>query len=77
MIDFDVAVILAGVIAGAAPIVMATVGETLTEKGGVVNLSLDGTILLAAMAAFAAALKTDSLPAGFAAGAAPDAEARP
>ena len=70
MIEFDVALIIAGVIAGAAPIVMATLGETLTEKAGVVNLSLDGTILLAAMAAFVAALKTGSLPAGFVAGAA-------
>ena len=69
MIEFDVAIIIAGVIAGAAPIVMATLGETLTEKAGVVNLSLDGTILLAAMAAFVVALKTGSLPAGFVAGA--------
>jgi simple sugar transport system permease protein len=70
MIEFDLAVILAGVIAGAAPIVMAALGETLSEKAGIVNLSLDGTILLAAMAAFVAALTTGSLPAGFAVGAA-------
>ncbi|HEX5681555.1 MAG TPA: ABC transporter permease [Desulfobacterales bacterium] len=70
MIEFDVAIIMAGVIAGAAPIVMATLGETLTEKAGVVNLSLDGTILLAAMAGFVVALKSGSLSAGFLAGAA-------
>ena len=70
MVEFDLAIIMAGVIAGAAPIVLATLGETLTEKSGVVNLSLDGTILLAAMAAFVVALETNSLPAGFAAGAA-------
>ncbi len=70
MIELDVAIIIAGVIAGAAPIVMATLGETLTEKAGVVNLSLDGTILLAAMAGFVVALKTGSLSAGFVAGAA-------
>jgi len=70
MVEFDLAIIMAGVIAGAAPIVLATLGETLAEKSGVVNLSLDGTILLAAMAAFVVALETNSLPAGFAAGAA-------
>jgi ABC-type uncharacterized transport system permease subunit len=70
MVEFDLAIIMAGVIAGAAPIVLAILGETLTEKSGIVNLSLDGTILLAAMAAFVVALETNSLPAGFAAGAA-------
>lgn len=69
MIDFDPALVVAGVVAGAAPIVMAALGETLTEKTGVVNLSLDGTILLAAMASFAVALATGSLLAGFCAGA--------
>lgn len=69
MIGFDFSVIVASMIAGAAPIVLATIGETLTEKSGMINLSLDGSILLAAMAAFAVALKLESLAAGFAAGA--------
>jgi general nucleoside transport system permease protein len=69
MIDYDISIIIASVIAGATPIVLATVGETLTEKSGLINLSLDGSILLAAMAAFAIALKLESLLAGFAAGA--------
>ena len=37
---------LAGVLAAAAPIVFATLGETLTERSGVINLSVNGTILL-------------------------------
>jgi simple sugar transport system permease protein len=57
------------VIAGAAPIVLAVIGETITEKAGLINLSLDGSILLAAMASFVVALKADSLLAGFVAGA--------
>lgn len=61
--------IIAGVIAGAAPIVLAAIGETVTEKSGMINLSLDGSILLAAMVSFVAALKTGSLLAGFVAGA--------
>ncbi len=47
---------LAGVLASAAPVIFAAVGETITERAGVINLSLNGTILLAAMAGFAAAL---------------------
>ena len=39
----------AGIAATSAPLVFAALGETLTEKAGVINLSPDGTILLAAM----------------------------
>lgn len=59
----------AGVLGSATPILMATMGETLTERAGVVNLSLNGTILLSAMGGFAAAVKTQSLLMGFLAGA--------
>jgi simple sugar transport system permease protein len=69
MTGADLTLIIAGVIAGAAPIVLAALGETITEKSGIINLSLDGTILFSAMAAFVVALKTDSLSAGFAVGA--------
>ena len=65
----DLTLIVAGVIAGAAPIVLATIGETITEKSGMINLSLDGSILLAAMVSFVVARQADSLLAGFAAGA--------
>jgi simple sugar transport system permease protein len=67
--EFNFSMIIAGVIAGAAPIVLAAIGETVTEKSGMINLSLDGSILLAAMVSFVAALKTGSLLAGFVAGA--------
>jgi general nucleoside transport system permease protein len=56
---------LASVIAASAPLVFAGIGETLTEKAGVVNLSLDGSILLAAMAGFAVAFVSGSLVLGF------------
>ena len=59
---------LAGVLASAAPIVIATVGETFAERAGVINLSVNGTILLSAMGSFAVAVTTGSLPLGFAAG---------
>ncbi|PIE70500.1 MAG: ABC transporter permease [Deltaproteobacteria bacterium] len=61
----DPTILIASVVAGAAPIVFATLGETLTEKAGLINLSLDGTILLSAMTAFVISLQLQSLTAGF------------
>ena len=49
---------VAAVLMAGAPLVLATLGETLTEKAGIINLSLDGAILLAAMASFAVAATT-------------------
>ena len=40
---------LATIVATASPLVYAAIGETITEKAGVVNLSLEGTMRLAAM----------------------------
>ncbi|HAF62527.1 MAG TPA: ABC transporter permease [Anaerolineaceae bacterium] len=59
---------LAGVIAAGAPIVIAAVGETLTEKSGMLNLSVNGIILISAMVGFAAAYKSESLLVGYLAG---------
>lgn len=56
------------VIAASAPLVFAGIGEAFTERAGIVNLSLDGSILLSAMAGFAIALLTQSLILGFLAG---------
>ena len=61
---------LAAIVAAAAPLVFASVGETLTERAGVVNLSLDGSILLADLTGFAAASTSGSVLVGFAAAAA-------
>ncbi len=54
------------VIASSVPLVFAGIGEMFTERAGIVNLSLDGTILISAMAGFAIALTTGSLTLGFA-----------
>ncbi len=61
---------LAGVLAAAAPVMFAVMGETISERAGIINLSMNGTILLSAMGSFAVALATDSLALGFLAGAA-------
>jgi general nucleoside transport system permease protein len=57
----------AAVVAAAPPVMFAVLGETLAEKSGVINLSLDGLLLLSAMIGFAAARATESVPAGAAA----------
>jgi len=55
---------LAEIVAVSAPLIIAAQGELITERAGVVNLSLDGTILLSAMAAFVVAYETHSTLAG-------------
>jgi general nucleoside transport system permease protein len=59
LIDF------AAILAWAAPLMFATMGETLSERAGVINLSLDGTMLLAAMVGFAVGLHSGSVLLGF------------
>jgi simple sugar transport system permease protein len=61
---------LASIVAAASPLVYAVVGETIAEKAGVINLSLDGSIMLSAMAGFATAYATGSVLLGFLVGAA-------
>ena len=65
MTDFHPTVLIAGIVAGATPILLATIGETITEKSGLINLSLDGSIMLSAMTAFAVSYETSSLMLGF------------
>lgn len=77
MHGIDVTILLAGVVAGAAPILLATLGETITEKAGIINLSLDGTIILSAMTGFVTAMMTGSLLAGFIAAAVAGAASPP
>ena len=53
----------------ATPLIFAVVGETITEKAGVINLSMEGSLMLSAMAGFVIAFETNSLLLGFLAGA--------
>ncbi len=59
--------ILNSIISNATPLVIAGLGETITERAGVVNLSLDGSLQLAAMLGFVAALASGSVLVGLAA----------
>ncbi len=59
---------LAGVLAAAAPVLFAVIGETITERAGIINLSWNGTILLSAMGGFTVTYLTGNLFLGFLAG---------
>ena len=69
MSDFSLVILFASVLATAAPLIIAALGETITEKAGVINLSLDGSLLLAAMIGFMVSYETGSLIMGFTAAA--------
>ncbi|MCP4356370.1 MAG: ABC transporter permease [Proteobacteria bacterium] len=66
MEEFNLTILFASVIATATPILLATLGETISEKSGIINLSLDGTLLLCAMTGFVISFETNSLILGFA-----------
>jgi simple sugar transport system permease protein len=61
--------VLASIVLQASPLIIAVCGEILTERSGVVNLSLDGTMLMAAMTGFVVGMMTNNVWLGFAAGA--------
>jgi general nucleoside transport system permease protein len=67
--SFDLIIIgLAGVLVTAAPVVFAVIGETFAERSGIINLALNGMVVLSAMVGFAVAVKTNSLILGYLAG---------
>ncbi len=68
MMNSNILIGLAGVLAAAAPVMFAVIGETITERAGIINLSWNGTILLSAMGGFTIAYLTGSLLLGFLAG---------
>ncbi len=52
------------IVAMSAPLIFAVIGETITERVGVVNLSMEGTLLITALSGFAITIWTDSLYLG-------------
>ena len=53
--------LLAAVLRIATPLLLGTLGELFSERAGVLNLGIEGTMLLGAMAGFTAAWATGSL----------------
>ncbi|MEC7491217.1 MAG: ABC transporter permease [Pseudomonadota bacterium] len=58
-IDWLVPAILT-IITAATPLVFASVGEAVVEKAGVLNLGVEGMMIMGAIAAFATAVSTES-----------------
>jgi ABC-type uncharacterized transport system permease subunit len=52
--------ILQGVIVAATPLVFASIGELVVERSGVLNLGVEGMMILGAIAGFAVTLGTES-----------------
>ena len=61
--------ILQGVIVAATPLVFASIGELVVERSGVLNLGVEGMMILGAIAGFAVTLGTESYFLGIAAAA--------
>lgn len=61
--------LLASVITAATPLLLAALGELVVETAGVLNLGVEGTMLVGAVAGFAAATVTGSAVLGIAAAA--------
>jgi ABC-type uncharacterized transport system permease subunit len=61
---------IASTVVAATPLIYAALGETIVEKAGVLNLGIEGMMLIGAVAGFAATLTTGSDTVGFIAAAA-------
>src|SRR5512142_410365 len=55
---------LVDIVRNGSPLVLAAIGETFTERAGVVNLSLDGSLLLSALAGVVVGVNTHSIVLG-------------
>ena len=56
--------IMLGIIIAATPLVFAAIGELVVEKSGVLNLGVEGMMIVGAIAGFAATIETGSFLAG-------------
>lgn len=65
MNDTQLIAVLASIVLQASPLIIAVCGEILTERSGIVNLSLDGTMLMSAMTGFVVGMNTNSYWLGF------------
>jgi general nucleoside transport system permease protein len=68
-VDFWIDALSTGVVLG-TPLAFAAIGELIAERGGVINLGVEGMMLIGAVVGFVTGVNTDSVPLAFAAGAA-------
>ncbi|MDY7540008.1 ABC transporter permease [Undibacterium sp. 5I1] len=63
--DIPLLAIFASTVTAATPLIYAALGETVVEKAGVLNLGIEGMMLVGAVSGFAATLATGSPIIGF------------
>jgi|TARA_B110000091_G_scaffold197965_1_gene226612 simple sugar transport system permease protein len=63
--DISIVSLLATLIVAATPILLAATGELIVEKSGVLNLGVEGMMIIGAICGFIAAVNTDSPLIGF------------
>ena len=63
------AVLIASLMVAAVPIMLAALGELIVEKSGVLNLGVEGMMIIGAIAGFIVAVQTGSPVVGFIGGA--------
>jgi general nucleoside transport system permease protein len=56
--------LIAAAIASGTPLLLASLGELVTERAGILNLGVEGTMLIGAIAGFAATVATGSVLSG-------------
>lgn len=61
----DPVVLIASLMVASTPILLAAIGEMVTEKSGVLNLGVEGMMILGAICGFATAVETGSPALGF------------
>lgn len=61
----DIALLIASMMVAATPILLAATGEMVAEKAGVLNLGVEGMMIMGAIGGFAAAVATGSPVIGF------------
>lgn len=67
--NINIAVLVASLMVASVPILLAALGEMVTERAGVLNLGVEGMMIMGAIAGFIAAVATGSPVLGFIAGA--------
>ncbi|MFD2173749.1 ABC transporter permease [Rhodobacter lacus] len=65
----DIVTLVAALMAASTPVLLAATGELVAEKAGVLNLGVEGMMILGAVAGFATAVTTGSPVLGFLGGA--------
>lgn len=67
--SINIAVLIASLMVASVPILLAALGEMVTERAGVLNLGVEGMMIMGAIAGFIVAVHSGSPALGFVAGA--------